>query len=85
MKKTLRLHELAKRIAEQMKLDHKVVRAVLESKQTGLPKSAVTQITETARTLIHEELMRIDAQHHPEGRPPSVPRRSAPTPPRRGR
>ena len=82
--KTLRLHELAKRIAEQMKLDHKVVRAVLESKQTALPKAAVMQITETARTLIHEELMRIDAQHHPDVSK-SAPRRSAPTPPRRGR
>lgn len=82
--KILRLHELAKRIAAQMKLDSSVVRAVLESKKTDLPKAALRQITESARTLIHEELMRIDAQHHPEG-PKSAPRRSGAATPRRGR
>jgi hypothetical protein len=82
--KALRLHELAKRIAEQMKLKSSDVRAVLESKKTDLPKAAVRQITESARTLIHEELMRIDAQHHPEG-PKSAPRRGGTAAPRRGR
>ncbi|MBI3810313.1 MAG: hypothetical protein HY284_07655 [Nitrospirae bacterium] len=79
----MRLHDLAKRIAAQLKLKSSVVRAVLESKKTDLPKTAVTQITEAARTLIHEELMRLDAQHHPEG-PKSAPRRSGPAAPRRG-
>ncbi len=82
--KALRLHELAKRIAEQMKLKSSDVRAVLESKKTDLPKTAVRQITESARTLIHEELMRIDAQHHPEG-PKLAPRRGGTAAPRRGR
>jgi len=82
--KILRLHELAKRIAAQMKLDNSVVRAVLESKKTDLPKAAVRQITESARTLIHEELMRIDARHHPEGSQ-SPPRRGGTAAPRRGR
>jgi DNA-directed RNA polymerase subunit F len=82
--KALRLHELAKRIAEQMKLKNSDVRAVLESRKTDLSKAALRQITETARTLIHEELMRIDAQHHPEG-PQSTPRRSGTATPRRGR
>ena len=45
MKKVLRFHEIAKRIAEQMKLTSSAVRAVLESKKTDLPKTAVTQIT----------------------------------------
>jgi len=82
--KALRLHELAKQIAEQMKLQPGDVRAVLESKKTNLPKAAVTQISEMARTLIHEELMRIDAQHHSE-RSPSAPRRGVAAAPRRGR
>ncbi|MEK6695001.1 MAG: hypothetical protein AABY67_06570 [Nitrospirota bacterium] len=82
--KALRLHELAKRIAEQMLLKSSDVRAVLESKKTDLPKAAVRQITESARTLIHEELMRLDAQRHPEG-PQSAPRRSGTAAPRRGR
>jgi|GEM_PF-2987348 len=82
--KTLRLHELAKRIAEQLKLTPSDVRAVLESKKTDLPKTALRQITESARTLIHEELMRLDAQGHPEGTP-SLSRRSAPVVSRRGR
>ncbi len=82
--KILRLHELAKRIAAQMKLESSIVRAVLESKKTDLPKTAVRQITESARTLIHEELMRIDAWHHPEGSK-SPPRRGGTAAPRRGR
>lgn len=84
MKKTLRLYEISKRIAEQMKLDNSVVRAVLESKKTDLPKTAVKQITEAARTMIHEELMRIDAQRHPDA-PPPQPRRVRTAPPRRKR
>jgi hypothetical protein len=82
--KALRLYEIAKRIAEQMKLDSKVVRAVLESKKTDLPKTAVTQITEAARTMVHEELIRIDAQRHPESSPPRQ-RRGRPALPRRSR
>lgn len=82
--KALRLHEVAKRIAEQMKLKDSDVRAVLESKKTDLPKAALRQITETARTLIHEELMRLDAQRHPDGSH-SAPRRSGPAAPRKSR
>lgn len=80
----MKLNDFAKRIAAQMKLNSRVVRAVLESKKTDLPRAAVTQITEAARTLIHEELMRLDARHHPEG-PKSAPRRGATAAPRRGR
>ena len=78
------LNDLAKRIAAQLKLKSSVVRAVLESKKTDLPRTTVTQITETARTLIHEELMRLDAHHHPEG-PKSAPRRGEAAAPRRSR
>jgi hypothetical protein len=84
MKKVLRFHEIAKRIAEQMKLKNSDVRAVLESKKTDLPKTAVAQITEAARTMVHEELLRIDAQHHPETSPPRL-QRGRPTLPRRSR
>ena len=82
--KTLRLYEIAKRIAEQMKLDSSVVRAALESKKPDLPKATVKQITEAARTMIHEELMRLDAQRHPDA-PLPTPRRSGPAAPRRKR
>ncbi|TAL09274.1 MAG: hypothetical protein EPO02_10650 [Nitrospirae bacterium] len=82
--KALRLHEISKRIAEQMKLKSSDVRAVLESKKTDLPKAAVKQITELARTMIHEELMRIDAQRHPDA-PPPQPRRGRAAAPRRSR
>ncbi len=82
--KTLRLHEIAKRIAEQMKLDSSVVRAVLESKKPDLPKATVKQITEAARTMIHEELMRLDAQRHSDA-PPAVPRLGGTAAPRRSR
>ena len=78
------LTDLAKRIAAQMKLKSSDVRAVLESKKTTLPKAVVIQIAEAARTLIHEELMRLDAQHHPEG-PKFAPRRGEPAAPRRSR
>ena len=77
MKKVLRLHEIAKLIAAQMKLKTADVRAVLESKKTDLPKAAVTQITEMACTLIHEELLRVDAQHHPQDRKPAQRRRES--------
>jgi len=80
----MKLNDFAKRIAAQMKLSSRVVRAVLESKKTDLPRAAVTQITEAARTLIHEELMRLDARHHPEG-PKSAPRRGATAASRRDR
>ncbi len=82
MKKVLRFHEIAKRIAEQMKLKNSDVRAVLESKKTDLPKTAVTQITEAARTMVHEELIRIDTQRHPDAAPPTR-RRGRPALPRR--
>ena len=75
MKKVLRFHEIAKQIATQLTLKAADVRAVLESKKTDLPRTTAKQITESARTMIHEELMRIDAQRHPEA-PKSAPRRS---------
>ncbi len=78
------LNDLAKRIATQLKLKSSVVRAVLESRKTDLPGTAVTQIAETARDLIHEELLRLDAQHHPQN-PKPVPRRGEAAAPRRSR
>jgi hypothetical protein len=78
------LNDLAKRIAAQLKLKSSVVRAVLESRKTDLPGTTVTQITETARDLIHEELLRLDAQHHPQGSKP-VQRRGETAAPRRSR
>ena len=69
------LTDLSKRLAAQLKLKSSIVRAVLESKKTDLSRAMVTQITEGARTLIHEELVRLDAQHHPKG-PKSAQRRS---------
>ena len=84
MKKVLRVYEIAKRIAEQMKLKNSDVRAVLESKKTDLPKVTVMQITEAARTMVHEELIRIDQQQHPEAPPPRQ-QRGRPALPRRSR
>ena len=75
MKKVLRFHEIAKQIATQLTLKAADVRAVLESKKTDLPRATVRQITETARTLLHAEILRLDAHHHPRG-PESAPRRS---------
>jgi len=66
--KVMTLDALAKRIAAQMKLKSSVVRAVLESQKTDLPRATVIQITEMARTLIHEELARLDAKRHPESK-----------------
>jgi len=51
-----------------MKLKSSVVRAVLESQNTDLPRATVIQISEMARTLIHEELVRLDAKRHPESK-----------------
>jgi hypothetical protein len=74
--KVMTLNNLAKRIATQLKLKSTVVRTVLESKQTDLPRTTVTRITETARTLIHEELVRLDAQRH-QGEKATTPHRRA--------
>ena len=89
------LNDLAKRIAAQLKLKSSVVRAVLMAKGSHpalkkvlvgaeLSEATVRQITEAARTLIHEELMRLDAQHHPES-PKCSPRRGETVTPRRSR
>ena len=69
------LTDLSKRIAAQLKLKSSVVRAVLMAKgsphalkkvlvEAELSEATVRQITEAARTLIHEELLRFDAQYH---------------------
>jgi hypothetical protein len=89
------LNDLAKRIAAQLKLKNSVVRAVLMAKgspqalkkvlvEAELSEAMVRQITEAARTLIHDELMRLDAQHHPEG-PKFSSRRGETAAPRRSR
>jgi len=64
--KVMTLDALAKRIAVQLKLKARDVRAVLASRKSDLPPAVVSQITEMARTLIHEELVRLDAKRHPE-------------------
>ncbi len=64
--KVMTLDALAKRIAVRLKLKAKDVRAVLASRKAGLPPAVVSRITEMARTLIHEELLRLDAKRHPE-------------------
>jgi hypothetical protein len=64
--KGMTLDALAKRIAVRLKLKAGVVRMVLASRKSDLPRAVVSQITEMARTLIHEELVRLDAKHHPE-------------------
>jgi hypothetical protein len=66
MRRGLTLNGLAKRIAARLKLKTGDVRAVLESKKTDLPKAAVAQIAEAARTLINEELIRLDARRGSE-------------------
>ncbi len=78
------LNDLSKRIAAQLKLKSTVVRAVLESRQTDLPGTTVARIADTARDLIHEELLRLDAQHHPQDSKPA-PRRGETAAPRRSR
>jgi hypothetical protein len=64
--KVMTLDALAKRIAVRLKLKSGDVRTVLASRKSNLPRAAVSQITEMARTLIHEELVRFDAKRHPE-------------------
>ncbi|HZC68874.1 MAG TPA: hypothetical protein VE201_09680 [Nitrospirales bacterium] len=60
------LDALAKRIALRLKLKAGAVRTVLASRTSDLPPAVVSQITEMARTLIHEELLRLDSKRHPE-------------------
>ena len=64
--KGMTLDALAKRIAARLKLKARDVRTVLASRKSDLPRAVVSQITEMARTLIHEELVRLDAKRHPE-------------------
>ena len=64
--KGMTLDALAKRIAVRLKLKAGAVRTVLASGKSDLPPAVVSQIIEIARTMIHEELMRLDAKHHPE-------------------
>ena len=63
--KGITLDVLAKRIAARLKLKARDVRTVLASRKSDLPRAVVSQITEMARTLIHEELVRLDAKRHP--------------------
>ena len=63
--KGMTLDALAKRIAVRLKLKAGAVRTVLASRKSDLPPAVVSQITEMARTLIHEELLRLDAKRHP--------------------
>ena len=64
--KVMTLEALAKRIAARLKLKARDVRTVLASRHADLPPAVISQITEMARTLIHEELVRLDAKRHPE-------------------
>jgi len=64
--KVMTLDALAKRIAVRLKLKSGDVRTVLASRKSDLSRTVVSQITEMARTLIHEELARLDAKRHPE-------------------
>jgi len=66
--KGITLDVLAKRIAARLKLKARDVRTVLASRKSDLPRAVVSQITEMARTLIHEELVRLDAKRHPESK-----------------
>jgi hypothetical protein len=63
--KVLTLDALAKRIAVRLKLKAGDVRMVLVSRKSDLPRAVVSQILEMARTLIHEELVRLDTKRHP--------------------
>lgn len=64
--KVMTLDALAKRIAVRLKLKNRDVRTALASRKSDLPPAVVSQITEMARTLIHEELVRLDSRRHPE-------------------
>jgi len=64
--KVMTVDALAKRIAVRLKLRAGDVRTVLGSRKSDLPPAVVFRITEMARTLIHEELVRLDAKRHPE-------------------
>jgi len=64
--KGMTLDALAKRIAVRLKLKAGAVRTVLASRKSDLPPVVVSPTTEMARTLIHEELVRLDAKRHPE-------------------
>lgn len=90
----MKLGDLAKRVAAHLKLNVPIVRAVLlargspqETRQAlatlGVDRAQIEQIGNAARTIIHEELNRLDARAHPpakktipRGRPGHSRRRS---------
>lgn len=85
----MKLQDLAKRVAEQLKLKVPVVRTVLlargsakETRQAlaalGVDHALMEQIGNAARTVIHEELNRLDARAHPPVKKPSQRRRAGP-------
>ncbi len=72
----MKLQDLAKQIAAQLKLDVPIVRTVLLARgspraagktlaEAGVDRALRERIGNAARTLIHEELLRLDARAHP--------------------
>lgn len=72
----MKLQDLAKQVAAQLKLNVPVVRSVLlargspkETRQAlaaaGIDRVLMEQIGNAARTIIHEELNRLDLRAHP--------------------
>ena len=72
----MKLQDLVKQIAAQLKLNVPIVRAVLLARgspqemrkalaHSGVDRALMDRIGNAARTLIHEELLRLDARAHP--------------------
>ena len=77
----MKLQDLAKRVAAQLKLNVPVVRTVLLARgsreetrkaltQAGVDRDLMEKIGNAARAVIHEELNRLDARAHPPVKKP---------------
>jgi hypothetical protein len=90
----MKLEDLAKGVAAQLKINVPVVRSVLLARgspretrnalaKSGVDRELMERIGNAARTLIHEELNRLDARAHPPAKKTKSRGRSGP--PRRRR
>ena len=85
----MKFQDLAKQIAAQLSVDVPIVRAVLLARgspqemrkalaNSGVDRALMERIGNAARTLIHEELLRLDARAHPPARKTGRHRRGGP-------
>ena len=82
----MKFQDLVKQIAAQLKVNAPIVRAALLARgspqemrkalaHSGVDRALMERIGNAARTLIHEELLRLDAGHHPPPKKTSPRRR----------